>query len=345
MLIDWYVKQKISLPWRDLNPNLYRTWISEIMLQQSQVKTVIPYFNSWFKKFPDITSLANATIDEVLKSWEGLGYYRRAHYIHKASKLIIKKHNGKIPDTYVELIKVPGIGDYTASAILGIGHNLPFFAVDGNFIRVFSRVFKIKGSKSKLTKQIKKNLSQRAIIDFASFNQAVMDLGRTICRPIPACSLCPISIECLAHKHLQTDKYPQKSIKKNKPNYNVVVGIIYKKDNFIITQRKNEGLLGGLWELPGGKIKKGETRENALIREIREELNITIDIKKKLPEIRHEYSHFKVKIYPYICSYNGGKVALVGPVAWGWMNMNEVKTKSFPKATHKVFNLMDNVSL
>ena len=345
MLIDWYMNQKISLPWRSFKSNLYRTWISEIMLQQSQVKTVIPYFNAWIKKFPDIHSLSNATIDEVLKSWEGLGYYRRAHYIHQASKLFSINHNGKIPDTYDELIKIPGIGDYTASAILAIGNNLPLFAIDGNFIRVFSRFFKINGTKLKITKQIKNNLSQLEIADFSSFNQAVMDLGRTICKPIPTCNICPISIDCLAHKHLQTDKYPQKSTKKNNPRYNVVVGIIYKKNNFIITKRKTEGLLGGLWELPGGKVKKGETKENALKREIREELNIAIEIQKKLPNVKHEYSHFKVNIFPYFCSYEGGRVSLDGPVAWDWININEIKTKSFPKATHKVFNLIDNISV
>ena len=339
-LINWYFQQKIDLPWRLEQKNLYKTWISEIMLQQSQVKTVIPFFINWMKKFPTIESVSTSSIDKILKAWEGLGYYRRAHFIKHASQIICDKHNGQIPKTYNSLIQLPGVGDYTASAILSIGYNLPFFAIDGNFIRVFSRFFEINNSNQKTVETIKKKLKKYKISNYENFNQAVMDLGRTICKPKPKCLSCPIIKMCSSNKNSTVHLYPLKTIKKTKPNYKIVVGIVYKLNRFIVTKRAAEALLGGLWELPGGKMKNKESEKQALHRELKEELNIEINILKKLSFVTHEYSHFKVKIFPYICEYKSGPIKLNGATDWQWIEIQNIRTKTFPSATHKIFELI-----
>ena len=252
ILISWYKNSNYKLPWRNTS-NPYKIWISEIMLQQTQVKTAESYYNRWIKTLPSVEDVAKANIDYILKLWEGLGYYKRAHNIHESAQIIVKIFNSQIPKKYNELINLKGIGDYTASAILSIAFNKKYPAVDGNLKRVISRLNNFNNNQ--LNKHIKKIISKLMINSNAGdINQALMDLGREICTPNkPQCELCPLILNCKAFKTDQITKYPEKIKSKPKPEFDVIVGMIYKNNNFLISKRKKDGFLGGLWELPGGK--------------------------------------------------------------------------------------------
>jgi len=340
-LIYWYKEQNFKFPWRDYN-SPYAVWISEIMLQQTQVSTVIPYFQNWMKKFPIIDSVAKADLDELHKAWEGLGYYRRVENIYKTSKLILNEYDSKMPSTYNELIKLHGIGDYTAAAILAIAYNKNYYAIDGNLKRILSRIFLIPKNKQVLS-IYKKYCSKLIDKKEPSISiQACMDLGREICKfKNPKCNICPISNFCKAYKKNKMHLYPAKKNKKVKLKYDVVVALINKKNSFLISKRHVDKFLGNLWELPGGKIKIKETKHDALIREIKEELDIKIIINKYIGFVNHKYSHFEVNLFLYDCKFNGMPKSLQSQEI-KWITKNEIKQFTFPKGTHKLFNLIFN---
>ena len=340
-LLSWYKKVNYSMPWRNkINP--YKIWISEIMLQQTQVQTVKKYYISWMKKYPNVYELAHANIDDILKLWEGLGYYRRAYNILETAKIIVSSYEGELPSQYSELIKLKGIGDYTASAILSIAFNKNYPAIDGNLKRVLSRLYCINNTKT-FEKKIK-NLVLKYMNDNSAgdINQAFMDLGREICTPKnPICNKCPLNYSCKALQLSKQDQFPIKSKKnKIKPTYNVAVGLIYKKDKFIITKRKANVMLGGLWELPGGKKNNKESFEDCLHREIQEELNIKITINKKIGLVKHSYSHFSINLIGYLCSYLSGTPQAIVSDDIKWIKTSNIKNFAFPKSTNKLFKLI-----
>ena len=339
ILISWYKKLNYTMPWRDTR-DPYKIWISEIMLQQTQVKTVKNYYNKWIKKLPLVDDVANTNIDTILKLWEGLGYYKRAHNIYESSKIIVKKYNSTIPNNYNDLINLKGIGDYTASAILSIAFNKRYPAVDGNLKRVISR-FKTFNT-IQLNKSIKKTiLNSMNNSNPGEINQALMDLGREICTPTqPKCPLCPLLSNCKAFKTNQIVKYPEKIKTKPKPEFDVIVGMIYKNNNFLISKRKKGGLLGGLWELPGGKKKPKETHLDCLKREIKEELDIKVDIRKKIGKIKHQYSHFNINLIGYECQYKNGSAKPISSDEIKWIKKNKIDNYAFPKSTIKLFSLL-----
>ena len=337
-LLNWYFKNNYNFPWRKSN-DAYSIWISEIMLQQTQVKTVIPYYNNWMNSFPNVEELSKSTLTKVLKNWEGLGYYKRAENIYKTSQ-ILSRNNFMIPISYKELLKLPGIGDYTASAILSIAYNKKYASIDGNLKRVLTRLFKI--SKNKQTIKSFKNYANKllCIKQYGDINQSLMDLGREICLPLkPNCIKCPINKFCKAYIDNDVANYSVLTVKKSIPTFNVVVSMIFKKNKFIIAKRASTGLLANLWELPGGKIIEGETRKKAINREIKEELNITIKSLHSIGAIKHQYSHFKVNIMLFLSEYNKGQLTAVTSQDIKWIAINQINNYTFPKATHKLFNL------
>jgi len=339
-LLDWYHMQAYTFPWRK-NYNGYKVWISEIMLQQSQVNIVIPYYNKWMKKFPTIKDLSRSTIDELLLLWQGLGYYNRAKNIFEAVKSINQNYNGKIPRNYKSLLTLKGVGDYTASAILTIGFNIKAVPVDGNIHRVISRLHELTATKNQL--KIVKNYTAQYISNEKPRDsvQGLMDLGREICRPQnPTCSVCPLNTKCLSYQNNTMHLYPIKISRKRIPEYDVAVGLIKKKNFFLISKRFKNKFLGGLWELPGGKIKQGESPKQCLAREIKEELNITVDIYNRIGVIKHQYSHFKVSISLYECKYKSGIPKALASEKIKWITNNEKNQFAFPSATHKLFQLI-----
>lgn len=339
-LLDWYNKHKRDLPWRDCG-DPYKIWISEIMLQQTRVDQATPYYHRFIDRFPTIHDLAGAEQQEVLKIWEGLGYYSRARNMHHAAKKIVKEFNGNVPGSWDELTSLKGIGPYTASAILSIAFNKPYAVVDGNVIRTLARYFGIEKDirRTKTRDQIQKLAN--GLIDPnqpGNFNQALMELGATICVPSnPGCKQCPVGAECIAWKTLKTDDIPYKSPAKKKPHYQIGVGIIKnEKDEVLIALRPDDAMLGGLWEFPGGKQKKDEEIKNTVVRELKEELGVEVEIIKPLMELDHTYSHFKITLHAYLCKLVNGHPQPQSSRKIKWAPIGELGDFPFPKANRQL---------
>ena len=289
-LIKWYQENKRDFPWRkDQDP--YHIWISEIMLQQTTTETVIPYYNRFLKNFPNVEALASASLEEVYKMWEGLGYYRRAKHIHESAQIILEKYQGVFPYEYDAILSLKGIGEYTAGAISSIAYGKQVPAVDGNVLRIISRYYLIKENiaETKVQKKIYQ-IVQELILnhDASSFNQGLMDLGATICKPVhPLCLECPIQKDCLAFKKKQMDVLPIniKKIKKQEISY--ITGIITYQNKYLLIQNPPGGLLENLY----GFVQYDEESPYSFISSFQEEYQQNIMIQAHIKDIKHVFSH------------------------------------------------------
>ena len=337
-LTEWYSANHRDLPWRKTK-NSYHIWVSEVMLQQTQVNTVLPYYQKFLQRFPDIKHLARASLQEVLKAWEGLGYYARARNLRSAAGMVFDQYGGAVPQSWQDFRKLPGVGDYIAGAVLSIAFDKPYPVVDGNVKRVLSRLFAMEAAVNKSTSNKIYQTAAANILDNRRpgiFNQALMELGATVCKPQnPLCDTCPVQTQCQAYQSNRTAEFPRKLKKSPTPQYRIAVGVVFKNGRVLITRRKDDGLLGGLWEFPGGKIRNGEKPEAACIREIKEEVNLTVGIDTHLCKVKHAYTHFKILMDVFCCSYASGRVKLKGPVDFRWIELDELETYPLPKANHK----------
>jgi A/G-specific adenine glycosylase len=342
-LLHWYKKSHRKLPWRETD-NPYFIWVSEVMLQQTQVGTVKPYYEKFIQKFPTVEALAKADLQGVFKIWEGMGYYSRARNLHRAAKLVIEEWGGEVPDSYREFRQLPGVGEYIAAAVQSIAFNQPYAVVDGNVKRVLARLFAINThvNDAKSNKIFQQKASQ--ILEEKNpgmFNQAVMELGALICRPQnPFCTKCPVTEFCTAFQTDSVGKYPVRKKRKPVPQYHAAIGVIKKNGKVLITKRKESGLLGGLWEFPGGKLHDGETAQEACIREIREEVNLKIEVVDNITQVKHAYTHFKTVMDVFRCRYISGKVKLNGAVDYRWITLNEIEKFPFPQGTLKFIPML-----
>lgn len=338
-LIRWYDRHRRDLPWRR-TPDPYAVWISEIMLQQTRVEQAGPYFERFMKRFPDVRTLAGASRDEVLKIWEGMGYYTRARNLHEAARLLVAEGGGGLPETADELKKLPGIGPYTAGAVASIAFGKDEPLLDGNVIRVFCRLFAVGSDPgSARTRERLWSLARDSLPPGKGgiYNQALMDLGAVVCIPRkPRCEECPLREVCLAHARGSEEKYPMKPPKKTVPREIIVAGVIWKRGRILIGRRKPEGLLGGLWEFPGGKVEPGETREEALHREVEEEVGIKIGVDQSLVTVNHAYSHFRITLHAYACVHRSGRARALGCDAVKWTDPHDLDQFAFPAANKKI---------
>lgn len=301
-LLDWYHENKRILPWRD-RPDAYSVWVSEIMLQQTRVETVIPYFENWMRLFPTVTALANASEREVLNAWEGLGYYSRARNLRRAARIVAGSHEGKIPHDVETLRKLPGIGRYTAGAISSIAFGMDEPVLDGNVKRVYARLFDVteavnspKGEKL-LWGVARENLPPGKAGDF---NQALMELGATICAPrSPRCPICPLREMCRARSNGTQELRPVKAPKKAMPHYIHAAGVIVGEGKVLLAQRPSKGLLGGMWEFPNGRVEGDPA--GGLAKALRSGYSLRVRRKEALGVVRHAYTHFKVTVYVFRC--------------------------------------------
>jgi len=308
-LLDWYTINARELPWRG-HSDPYAVWISEIMLQQTRVETVIPYFQRWMESFPSVFELAAAPQQEVLNLWEGLGYYTRARNLHRAANVIVQDFTGKLPPDAQSLQSIPGIGRYTAAAIASIAFGQDEAALDGNIRRVLARVFNVdvparstKGERL-LWQLAEENLPSGSA---SEYNQAIMDLGATICTPAaPACDRCPVAVLCQARALGIQKKRPVKKTKSAIPHYTVTAAVLRHNGQVFIAQRPDKGLLGSMWEFPGGKTNPGEQLEACLKREICEELGIDIEVGSPFGIYEHAYTHFKITLHAFECQLKNG---------------------------------------
>lgn len=299
-LLGWYVKHRRSLPWRATSiekRNPYHTWLSEIMLQQTTVPTVIPYFLKFIDLYPDITDLAAAPEEDILRHWAGLGYYARARNLIKCAKVVVKDYNGVFPDNLEALKKLPGIGEYTAAAIRTIAFDKPANVIDGNVERVVSRIFKIEEplpQAKPLIKQRAAALMEALGQDYGDYAQGLMDLGATICTPAkPKCEICLVSKYCHAYKTREPETYPKKQPKKPKPKRYGHIYWLEDNEGYVLFDRREEkGLLGGMVGLP-----TNEWQVDAIEATSKHFANIKF---KPLPEkVKHVFTHFELELSLY----------------------------------------------
>ena len=339
-LLAWYGAHKRQMNWRD-SANPYHIWISEIMLQQTRVKQMDAYFDRFIAVFPTVEVLAAASADEVLKVWEGLGYYARARNMHRAAKRIVDELGGRIPDTYEELIDLPGVGEYTAAAVASIAFDRDHSVLDGNVTRVLCRLLRIEGDPKKAVVkaelvEVGEKLLARGVA--GDFNQAMMELGARICTPRnPYCETCPVGELCRACAELEDPTVlPIKRPKKQKPHFQVACGMIRKGEHLLIAQRPSEGMLGGLWEFPGGKQEEGESLAECLIREIREELAIEIEVGDKFISVDHSYTHFSITLHALAARYRSGEPQALGCDDWAWILPEQLDDYALPRADRHI---------
>jgi A/G-specific adenine glycosylase len=338
-ILSWYAENRRSLPWRDSN-NPYFIWVSEVMLQQTQVKTVIPYYQRFIKQFPDINRLAASRQQDLLKAWEGMGYYARARNLHRAAKMVVSEHQGKIPADHKRFRALPGVGEYIAAAVLSIAFQKPLAVTDGNVKRVLARLRTVDtpvnhSSSHRVYGPLADDLLNRK--KPGDHNQAMMELGALVCTPRkPICINCPVSNFCRSFRGGKVDQYPKRVQRRPIPEYRIAVGVIMKNGNLLIARRKPEGLLGGLWEFPGGKIRPNESSREACVREVREELNLAVTIERRICRVRHAYTHFKIDMDVFACRYRSGRVRRNGPAAHKWVSFKTLRKYPIPGANHKI---------
>ncbi len=309
-LLEWYRLNGRQLPWRT-SPHPYAVWVSEIMLQQTRVETVIPYFERWMRRFPTLQALAEASQQEVLQAWEGLGYYSRARSLHRAAQIVVREYGGQLPRSLEALQSLPGIGPYTAGAIASIAFGLDVPGLDGNVRRVFSRLFD-------LTTAADTPSGERFLLDLVTahlpdgqagdYNQALMDLGALICLPKkPLCLSCPLNNLCLAYARGVQEQRPVLKPRAVVPHYTVTAGILRRNGHVLLAQRPAGGLLGGLWEFPGGKQEDGEDLPACLRRELQEELGVDVEVGQRVGVFRHAYTHFRITLHAFECALKAGE--------------------------------------
>ena len=337
-LLRWYRTHRRNLPWRQTEDS-YKIWISEIMLQQTTVAAVIPYYERWMRLFPDIETLSQASLQKILKAWEGLGYYQRAKNLHKAAQIVCKEYQGHIPSDYGRLIRLPGLGPYTTSALLSFAHNLPYSVVEANVRRVLMRLIRFKGQPpeddffSSLLKPLipLKNPGQ--------FNQAMMELGALVCKPRhPLCLLCPVTEFCQAYETGEQEIIPPPK-KRSTQKIEAVIAIVRRDRRYLIQKRPSRGLLADLWEFPGGKRKPSESCLHALRREIYEELGVKVIESKFLTKVRHAYTQYQVTLYAYECRLEA--VPRLEKGRHRWLTLRGLRRFPFPSGSAKIVRFLE----
>jgi A/G-specific adenine glycosylase len=324
LLLQWYEKNARQLPWRN-HPDPYAVWVSEIMLQQTRVDTVIPYFQRWMAAFPSLAVLAATDQQAVLKIWEGLGYYSRARNIQKAAQVIVLEYDGQMPKNRAYLEKLPGIGKYTAGAIASMAFGEDEAALDGNIRRVLARIFNV--SIPARSPQGEKQLWQLAEENLppgkaGDYNQAMMDLGSSICLPKkPLCDQCPVQNYCQSYALQVMEDRPVLPKKEKIPHYIVTAAIFRNQNQVLIAQRPPDGMLGNLWEFPGGKLENNETLPEGLQREIYEELGCRIKVGEPFGIYKHAFTHFRITLHAFFCEIIAGDPAALSATRIVWVDI------------------------
>ena len=343
-LLAWYKRKQRSLPWRKTS-DPYRIWISEIMLQQTQVDTVIPYYHRFLKTFSNVNALAHAPLQDVLKVWENLGYYSRARNIHAAAKVIVEKFGGQMPDNLETIKSLPGIGLYTAGAILSIAYAQALPAVDGNVRRILCRLFAIHKpvDDAKEHKQLQKLAASLIPVKHpGDFNQALMDLGATICKAKnPDCLRCPVADLCQAQLHNLQNVLPTTRKAPAIPRRQAAAAVIRNsKDMLLVVQRPATGLLASLWKLPGGFIEADEDLKKSLRHSVKEELGVSIRPGKHLASVNHTYTHFRITLQAYECRLLKGTPKPLGCQNCRWALPSDLNKLPLSKIDRMILSMV-----
>lgn len=343
-ILGWYRRRGRQLPWRQTR-DPYAIWVSEIMLQQTQVATVIPYYHRFLKKFPTVTALSDAHPDQVVKSWENLGYYHRARLMHRAAKLMAIDWDGKLPSGYDDLLRLPGIGPYTAGAIASIAFRKRTLALDGNANRVYTRLFAFKGVIDGRGAEAGIRLLAQPLLPASEpgmFNQAIMDLGATLCTPKnPSCPLCPLTSFCLAVAKGIQDRLPTPKKGKSLPHRDMTASVVTDKTgNLLIVKRPEHGLLPGLWKFPGGERCGESALADALERSVLKELGVMIKVLEPLTSVKHTFTHFRMTLHAFRARIRRGKPEPLTCSGLAWARLEDLAGYAFSKADRTIVHYL-----
>lgn len=343
-LLAWYADQRRDLPWRR-SRDPYAIWVAETMLQQTQVATVIAYYERFMARFPTLQALAAASLDDVLKAWEGLGYYARARNLHRASQQLAGGESGRLPESVDALQRLPGIGRYTAAAIASIAFGHDAVALDGNLIRVLCRLFSIDEDPDRPSTRLRLERIAAGLMPpgrAGDANQALMDLGATICTPTqPRCLMCPFRGVCAAQQAGIQEALPIRAARLARPHRDVTAAIIWAAaERFLITRRPLDSMLGGLWEFPGGKCLPEESLEACLRREIEEELGVHIDVGELVCAVDHTFTHWHMTLYAYDCHIVTGTPHCLACLDLRWVTLDDLDAFAFPAADQKIIAVL-----
>lgn len=339
-LLEWYDAQAHALPWRG-SRDPYQIWLSEIMLQQTRIAAVEPYYARFLERFPTVQVLAAAPLDDVLKAWEGLGYYARARNLHRLAQTLVNDHQGQFPATAAALQQLPGIGRYTAAAIASIAFGQPAAVLDGNVVRVLARL-------TDLTDDVTQPATQAQLWQWAAallpaerpgdYNQALMDLGRTVCTPRrPACQACPLAAHCLAYQRGTTAQRPVKKAKAPLSHVHAAGAVLCdEEDRLLLVQRLPKGLLGGLWTLPGGACEPDESLPEGLRRHVLADLGLEIAVAGQMAVATQTLTHLHLTLRAFACEILDGHPRVLNVAAYNWVTLAEAQHFSLGKADREV---------
>ncbi|HXG22975.1 MAG TPA: A/G-specific adenine glycosylase [Chthonomonadales bacterium] len=327
-LLDWYAQNRRDLPWRHLQDDPYAVWVAEIMLQQTQVATVIPYFERWMRRFPTVKALAQAPLEEVLHGWSGLGYYARARNLHRAAQAVMEHYGGNLPSDPAILASLPGIGRYTAGAICSIAFHQPAPLVDTNVARVLTRVFAIGGDpksgpvQSRLWHLAKELIPEGRARDF---NQALMELGALVCTPSdPTCERCPLLRICIAGNSPDPTAWPQIPPGRATVRVTHCSAVLHEDNRLLIVQRPPHGLWGGLWEFPRRVCRHGEPPAECAARAAQEILGVKARIGEKVSTVKHNVTHHTMTLFGFEGRILEGEPQVCDCAAFRWMSVEEI---------------------
>lgn len=339
-LLPWFERARRDLPWRGTR-DPYHIWVSEVMLQQTRVDTVIPYYHRFIARFPSMAEFAKAPLDDVLKMWEGLGYYARARNFHRAVKTLVAEGRG-VPDALDAMLALPGVGRYTAGAVLSIAFDRRLPVLDGNVIRVLTRLT-AEPADVRQTATVERlwMLAERLVGEHASLhNQALMELGATVCKPHePACGACPLETLCAARARGRSTEYPRKSKRAPLPHHDAAVAVVRDpQGRLLLARRAARGLLGGLWEFPGDRPREGETLHHACARGTLEGAGVRIRVGRALTTVKHAFTHFKLTLHAFDAEEIPGDAAARGGVydEVRWVAPDELERHALPRAHRRI---------
>lgn len=348
----WFDAARRPMPWRATGPDgrrdPYRVWLAEVMLQQTRVETAKPYFERFTAAFPTVEALAAAAPDDVLKRWEGLGYYSRARNLQRAAQAVVAEHDGRIPASPEAFAALPGVGPYTTAAVLSLAYGVPLAVLDGNVIRVLARVFGVEDDARAGSTRAALQRVADVLLDAQApgrWNESVMELGATVCTPRrPACERCPLAGVCAALASGTPEAFPVVSPRRTVPHHTVAVGLLSDDAGRLFIQRRpDDGMLGGLWEFPGGKAAPGERVEVALVREWREELGVEVAPVAPVALVEHAYSHFRITLHAWRVRLVGGTPSTALPSAWAALDELE-DVYAMPRANRRVVEALRDES-
>ncbi|MDR2695175.1 MAG: A/G-specific adenine glycosylase [Deltaproteobacteria bacterium] len=349
-LAAWFTARKRPLPWRvDYAP--YAVWVSEIMLQQTQMERAVVYFQRWMERFPDIRSVAEAEEDEVLLAWEGLGYYSRARNLHRAARRIMEGHRGVFPPEPEDIRALPGIGPYTAAAVASIAFNRRLACVDANVERVLARLFDIDSPvKSRAGAPRVRRLADALLTAKPrEHNQALMELGALVCRKKPLCAECPLARYCRSLRLGIVHERPIPGARRLSVPISIVCGVLRAGGKLFVQRRRDGDVWAGLWEFPGGVIEENESPQHAVVREFAEETAFAVRIARELGVIRHAYTRYRITLHCFELVLDApasaedplpAPAALTAATAWRWLSPGEITSLAMPAAHRKLADRM-----